>query len=84
MDRSGLITIQPTTRVRLPQLTLLSVLCGFFVFKGCLLAALGDSVYAEKLALLDAGTVVERIGAFAMQSDPLTTLIASLARTFIA
>lgn len=84
MDDSGLVTIQPARRIRLPQLTLFSVLCGFFVFKGYLVAALGDAVYSEKIALLDAGTVVEKAGAFVMQADPLTGLLADLIRMVMA
>lgn len=78
LNRNGLITLEPARRVRLPLFTPLFVLAGFFVFKGYLLAALGAPAYAEKIALLGAGTFVERAGAWTMQVDPLTGWVAQL------
>lgn len=72
MDRSGLVTLVPTHRFRVPRISLFVVLVGFFVFKGYLLTALGTAAYDAKLALLGEGTVVERAGAWVMQPDPVS------------
>lgn len=50
---------------------------GFFVFKAIILAHLGSTVYDQRVASLNEGTVIEQAGAFVMQSDPVTLEIAT-------
>jgi len=49
----------------------------FFAFKGFLLVQLGEATFNERVQKLEAGTVVEQAGAYAMSADPITKWIAS-------
>lgn len=49
----------------------------FFAFKGFLLVQLGETTFNERVQKLEAGTVVEQAGAYAMSADPVTKWIAS-------
>ena len=51
-------------------------LAAIVVFKAFLLAHLGPQTYEERLDHLRAGTLVERTGAYVMQSDPASRLLA--------
>ena len=46
------------------------------LFKAVLMASLGHAAYDDRVARLQEGSVVEKVGAFAMQGDPLTSLVA--------
>jgi len=56
---------------------------GFFVFKGLILAHLGESTFEARLATLSQGSVVEQSGAWIMQPDPVSQAIAQQVRPFI-
>jgi len=49
----------------------------FFAFKGFLLVQLGETTFNERVQKLEAGTVIEQAGAYAMSADPVTKWIAS-------
>ena len=73
----GLIVARP--RIYNPKFPLAGVallLATAFLFKGYVLVALGQGVYDEKVALLSQGSVIERVGAWVMQSDPATVFVA--------
>ena len=73
----GLIVITPRKAKRRVAVVPIAVfLLGFVVFKGFLMMSLGASSYDERVARLQEGTGVEQVGAFVMQSDPLSTLVA--------
>ena len=77
VDRNGLVSYRPRRAgLRVPLRGLLLVALGFFAFKGLVLAHLGPDLYAERVAALAEGTVVEQAGAWAMQSDPASEWIA--------
>ena len=64
---------------RLPRISLRMVLllvAAFFAFKAMLLAVSGAATYDERVARLEAGTTAEAAGAWIMQSDPLTEVLA--------
>lgn len=54
------------------------LLASIVLLKGLLLASLGEVAYAEKLARLEAGSLVDQAGAFIMGPDPLSSTIAKL------
>jgi hypothetical protein len=75
INSDGLIVAKPRLyRPRFPLKGLLAVLFLGFLFKGFLFAYLGEAAYAERVATLQGGTVLEQAGAWVMQADPVTVL----------
>ncbi|RYH10351.1 hypothetical protein [Tropicimonas sp. IMCC6043] len=48
------------------------------LLKGLLLAGLGEAAYAEKLAQLSTGGVIDRVGGYIMALDPFSSIVAKL------
>ncbi len=77
VNADGLIVAKPRLyRPRFPLKGLLAVLFLGFLFKGFLLAYLGDDGYAERVASLQGGSTMEQVGAWVMQPDPVTAFAA--------
>lgn len=77
MQPDGLIVAQPKRRsVRVSARAVFLFLAAFIGFKAFLVANLGPLAYDDRLARLEAGTLVEKAGAFVMQADPLTMYVA--------
>lgn len=73
----GLIVLKPRAyRPKFPLRGIIVVLVAGFAFKGVLLASIGDAAYAARVADLAQGGMVDRIGAWVMQIDAATMLIA--------
>jgi len=47
------------------------------LFKGFLFAYLGEVSYLERVAALQSGTLMEQAGAWLMQPDPATMIVAN-------
>ena len=78
VNSDGLIVARPRLyKPRFPLKGLLIVLAIGFLLKGFLFAYLGEAAYADRVAGLQAGTTIEQVGAWVMQSDPVTEVIAS-------
>lgn len=87
MNRNGTIEHMPIRRfpvagfaLRLAGLAIL----GFFAFKAVLLAGLGAEEYALRIGHLTQGTLVERVGAWLMGADPVTTALASFILPYLS
>ncbi|MEM9871842.1 MAG: hypothetical protein AAF822_11345 [Pseudomonadota bacterium] len=79
MRDDGLIVVKPKRGQRgFPLRGLVLLIAGFFVFKGFMLASLGEVTYDERVSKLGNGTTAEQAGAWVMQSDPVTTFLAGL------
>ena len=77
VGQDGLIIAKPHKRSsRLPLRGLFLTLLVLLAFKGFVYAQIGAQAYADRVALLESGTIVERIGAYAMYADPATIWIA--------
>ncbi len=61
-------------------LPLVLILASIVVVKAGVLARLGPDPYAERLARLQAGDALDRVGAYVLQADPLTVQVAALLR----
>ena len=73
----GLIVVKPRRkRLAVSPKAFLMFAAAFFAFKGFLLASLGATTYEQRLERLNAGTSVERAGAWVMQIDPLSQVLA--------
>ncbi len=84
VNHDGLIVARPRRRTSLfPLRGLFLCLLTLLAFKGFLYAQLGETSYAQRVALLQSGTVVEKMGAYAMQADPVTIWIGDQIRPFI-
>ena len=78
VGRDGLIVFRPKRKRRaLPVRALLVTIAGFIAFKVLVLMSIGDIAYEERVAALAAGSVAEQAGAFVMQIDPVTQIIAA-------
>jgi hypothetical protein len=80
MRSDGLIVVKPRRSARrgFPLKGLVFLALGLFGFKALILASLGPDGYGERVAKLQDGTVVERGGAWVMQVDPATQVLADL------
>ncbi len=73
----GLIVARPRVyRPRFPLKGLLAIVVMGFLFKGVVYASLGTEAYADRIAALQQGSVMEQAGAWIMQADPATKFIA--------
>lgn len=72
LTEDGLIVATPRRRVRLPWRAGLFLLVVLMGFKAILLSSIGTTAYAERVAGLQAGTQIERAGAWVMTADPVT------------
>ncbi|PIE08666.1 MAG: hypothetical protein CSA74_01110 [Rhodobacterales bacterium] len=82
--RNGTFVQGEPVRARrgLPMRGIVLSLLAFVAFKGFLLASLGEASYAERVAGLETGSVVEQFGAWAMHADPMTIWIANQIITY--
>ncbi len=73
----GLIVERPRVyRPKFPLKGLLAVVVLGFLFKGMVFASLGAEQYAERVAQLQQGSVMEQAGAWIMYPDPATVFVA--------
>ncbi|OZB15421.1 MAG: hypothetical protein B7X55_09630 [Rhodobacterales bacterium 34-62-10] len=80
----GLIVVKPKRRRMGFHLRALAfVIIGFLGFKVMILAALGQAVYADRVDTLREGSTVERAGAWVMQPDPVSVMLAQKIRTYL-
>ncbi|MDP5218698.1 hypothetical protein Q5Y75_15830 [Ruegeria sp. 2205SS24-7] len=78
MRPDGLVVVKPRRmRLAISPRSLFLFIGAFFLFKGFILANLGTATYEERLDRLWNGTGVEIAGAFVMQVDPVSQLIAN-------
>ncbi len=83
VGHDGLIVVRPRRRIRFPWKGIAMVLLALFAFKGFLHAQLGDGIYDQRVAKLQNGTVIEKVGGWAMQADPLTQWISAQVRPYL-
>lgn len=77
VNHDGLIIARPRRKSsRLPLRGLFLSLAVLLTFKGFVYAQIGEAAYTDRVNLLANGTIVERIGAYAMHADPATLWIA--------
>ena len=73
----GLIVSRPRVyRPRFPLVGLLAVIGLGFMFKGLVFATLGPEAYAERVEALGQGSPADQAGAWVMQADAATLIIA--------
>lgn len=78
INQDGLIIARPRRRVTATPLRgIFFALAILLAFKGFVYSQIGSSVYAERVDVLRGGTIVEQVGAYAMQADPVTKWIAT-------
>lgn len=73
VNHDGLIVAKVRrTGPRFPWKGVALCFAAFFAFKGFLLSQLGEATYNTRVTSLEDGTFVEKIGAYAMTTDPVT------------
>ncbi len=73
----GLVVVEPRrARVRLPFAPILLAVAALILFKGLLLASVGGDAYQDQLAKLRSGSVFEKTGAWVMQVDSASAVVA--------
>ena len=65
---------------KFPWRAMASVLIVGLVFKAFLIAALGDATYLSRLGGLSQGHALERAGAWVMQPEPVSQMVANVMR----
>lgn len=84
VNADGLIVSRPRVyRPRFPLKGLVAILITGFLFKGFLFAGLGEEAYAQRVGVLEQGSVVEQAGAWVMQPDIATLFIADGIKTIM-
>jgi len=84
VTREGLIVFRPKRRAQGFSVRGLAFLVlGFFLFKAMILAHLGITVYEQRVAALQTGTMVEQAGAFVMQNEQVSATIAQYLRPIL-
>jgi hypothetical protein len=80
----GLIVVKPRPRRSTRPVRLLAyVILGFWAFKVMILAVLGQPVYQDRVERLQQGSTVEQAGAWLMQADPLSVMLAGKLRSYL-
>ena len=80
----GLIVVKPRARrTRFVLRPFAFLIVGLMVFKALILATLGQPVYEERVASLQAGTTIEQAGAWVMQIDPVSQFMAAQIRSWM-
>lgn len=83
LTKDGLFVHQPDKKAGRRGLRLLiSAVVGLLLFKSFVLYWLGTDTYQGHVNTLASGTSFEKIGAFLMQIDPITSKLAELAQPF--
>lgn len=81
LDKNGVIAAYP--RRRLPSFPLRGFIILFaaaLLYKGFLLAYLGPTTYDNRVTALAEGSLIEQGGAWILQADPATQVIAGVIR----
>ncbi len=77
VTRDGLIIFRPKPRRSgIPFRGIFLLIVGFLCFKGLVMAHIGNTVYDERVATLQQGSIVEQAGAMIMQADPVSRAVA--------
>lgn len=78
VTEDGLVVTRPRRRgFRLPVKGIALCIAALFAFKAVLHATLGAEAYDERVALLQAGSIAEQAGAYAMTADPVTVWLSA-------
>lgn len=84
VGRDGLITVKAKRPKRgFPFRGVVLFVFGCFVFKAFVVASVGHAAYEERLATLQAGSIVENFGSAVLIVDPLTEIMASQIGAFL-
>ena len=79
VNSNGLIVARPKIyNPRFPLRGLLLLVATAFLFKGYIHATLGEAVYAERVAGLADGNMIEQAGAWVMQADTATIAVSTV------
>ncbi len=84
VDKNGLINIKPKRERRSAPVTLIIALLAIgLLFKSVALANFGPEKYAERLAPMRTGNMVEQAGAWVLNPGPMTQRVAQAISGFI-
>lgn len=76
VDKSGLVHIKPKrAKGSSPAAMLVLFVCVGVLFKAAALANVGPEKYAERIAPLQQGTVVEQVGAWLLEPGMVTVAV---------
>lgn len=82
VDENNLIVAQPRIyNPKFPLRGLVMLIATAFIFKGYILASLGETSYGERIVALSQGTLIEKAGAWIMQPDQATLAVAQVLRS---
>lgn len=84
LGRSYFDAARPKARRSFPWRGVALILLGALLFKGTLLAALGDSVYEARVTALAEGSIPGQICAWVLTADAPTQLVAALLSPYLS
>lgn len=80
----GLLIVKPKRQIpHVSSAAIFTFLALFMLLKAVLLAQVGHDDYANRVALLQVGTPVERVGAVVMSIDPVTSYLAGIIKPIL-
>ena len=78
MGKDGLVTLQPKRRLpAFPIRALFLLALVAVIFKAFLMAQMGVQTYTAELAHLNVGSAAEKVGAWLLQPDAVSSMLAS-------
>lgn len=84
VDRDGLIVARPRPARRgIPWKGLMLTVVGFIAFKTLLIAYLGIQTYQDRVGALQDGAKIEQVGAWFMQADDISVMMAAKLRPYL-
>lgn len=79
MTEDGLLVAKPQPlSAGVPLRGVFMALCVLLGFKAFLFSQLGEASYQDRIALLESGSTMERMGAYVMKVDPVTVWLSGL------
>ena len=83
MNSDGLLVVQPMkAKSNSTARSLFICLVVMWAFKIAMHVSMGGVAYQERVTALSTGTIVQKVGGFAMTADPVTVLFANLASSY--
>lgn len=77
LREDGLVVAEPKRpRVPISPRSILVFVAVLLMFKGLLIASLGEVTYEDRLSRLTNGTMAEQLGGWVLQTDPASVWIA--------
>jgi hypothetical protein len=84
VNKDGLVVFRPRRRgLPVSPRGVAMVLFAFILFKALIMSHLGSTIYQQRIAKLQSGSLIEQAGALIMRPDPATLWLVDQIRPYI-